>query len=94
MIARIEQEHTSGHAKRKWTPLTDHTRDPTEESDNKTRKRRRACPLTKSVYTPRTLLTAHSHVDQPIQALGAGTVNPNATGIGPQKQTRPDNGIT
>jgi hypothetical protein len=90
---RIEQARTSGHAKRKWTPLPDHTKYSTKESDTKTRKRRRACPLTKSVYTPRALLAAHSHVDQPTKALAANTVNTNAAEM-PAEQTRPDNGIT
>ena len=59
-----------------------HTRDQTKESDiTKTYQRRRACPMTKSVYTPRTLLAAHSHVDQPTPARAADTVNPNATGM-------------
>ncbi len=66
---------------------------PTEKSDIiKTRKRRRACSLTKSVYTPRTLFAAHSHIDQPTSALAADTVNPNATGMSAE-QTRPDNRI-
>ena len=90
---RIEQVHNSGHDKRKWTPLPDHTRDPTKESDTKTRKRRRACPPTKSFYTPLTLLAAYSHVEQPTPALSADTVNPNATGMSAE-QTRPNNGIT
>ncbi len=51
MMDRIEQVHTSGHAKQKCTPLPYHTREPAEESNTKTRQRRRACHLTKSVYT-------------------------------------------
>jgi hypothetical protein len=48
------------------------------------------CLLTKSVYTPRTLLAAYRHVDQPTPALAADTVNPDATGM-TAEQTRPDN---
>ena len=50
-------------------------------------------PLTKSVYTPRTLLAAHSHVDQPTPAIAAITENPNATGMSAE-QKGPDNVIT
>ena len=80
---RIEKKHTSGHAEQKWIPLPKkQSRDPTKEADiTKTRKRRRACPLTQSVYTPRTLLAAHRHVDPPTPTLAADTVTPNAIGM-------------